>query len=52
MEHKTADRPDWKRVTERTFDVAHKAEGCFKGKVTAIHLKKVSDPLVVQYKNL
>jgi uncharacterized protein len=51
MEHKTADRPNWKRVTERTFDAAHKAEGCFKGNVTAIHLKKVSDPLVVQYKN-
>jgi uncharacterized protein len=51
MEHKRADRPDWKRVTERNFEVVHKEDGCFKGKVTVIHLKKVSEPLVVQYKN-
>lgn len=51
MEHKTADRPNWKRVTDRTFEVTHREDSCFKGKVTAIHLKKVSDPLVVQYKD-
>lgn len=51
MEHKTADRPNWKRVTERSFEVVHREDGCFKGKVTATHLKKVSYPLIVQYKN-
>jgi predicted RNA-binding protein associated with RNAse of E/G family len=51
MEHKTADRPNWKRVTERTFEVTHKEESGFKGKVTAIHLKKVSEPLHVHYED-
>lgn len=50
MEHKTADRPNWKRVLDRSFEVTHKEDSCFKGKVTAIHLKKVTEPLVVQYK--
>jgi predicted RNA-binding protein associated with RNAse of E/G family len=51
LEHKTADRPNWRRVAERTFEVTHKEDSCFKGKVTAIHIKKVTEPLVVQYKN-
>ncbi|WNB90806.1 DUF402 domain-containing protein [Bacillus sp. NEB1478] len=51
MEHKTADRPNWKRVIERSFEVVDREDSCFKGKVTAIHLKKVSDPLVVNYKD-
>ncbi|MBH0155431.1 DUF402 domain-containing protein [Fictibacillus sp. 5RED26] len=50
MEHKTADRPNWKRVTDKHFEVTHKESSCFKGKVTAIHLKQVSEPLVVNYK--
>jgi predicted RNA-binding protein associated with RNAse of E/G family len=49
MELKTADRPDWKRVLERTFEVTYKDNAGFRGKVTAIHLKKVSVPLVVTY---
>ncbi|MFG6494537.1 DUF402 domain-containing protein [Fictibacillus sp. UD] len=51
MEHKTADRPNWKRVTDRHFEVTHKENSCFKGKVTVIHLKQVSEPLVVHYKD-
>ncbi|MBY6036527.1 DUF402 domain-containing protein [Fictibacillus nanhaiensis] len=51
MEHKTADRPDWTSVTDRTFEVVSREDSCFKGKVTAIHLKKVKEPLMVHYKN-
>ncbi|KZE69346.1 hypothetical protein AWM68_03515 [Fictibacillus phosphorivorans] len=50
MEHKTADRPNWKRVLERNFEVTHKQNFCFNGKVTAIHLEQVSEPLIVHYK--
>ena len=50
MEQKTADRPNWKRVLDRSFEVTHKEDSCFKGKVTAIHLKQVTEPLVVKYK--
>ncbi|MBN3554788.1 DUF402 domain-containing protein [Fictibacillus nanhaiensis] len=50
MEHKTADRPNWKRVTDKHFEVTHKVTSCFKGNVTVIHLKQVSEPLVVTYK--
>ncbi|MGM0804170.1 MAG: DUF402 domain-containing protein [Bacillota bacterium] len=51
MERKMANRPDWKRVTDRHFEVTHKENSCFNGNVTAIHLKQVSEPLIVNYKD-
>ncbi|BAC12305.1 hypothetical conserved protein [Oceanobacillus iheyensis HTE831] len=49
MKRKYGDRANWQRILERSYAQAYINEKEFKGYITLIHMKKVSQPLVIHY---
>lgn len=49
MKRKYGDRGNWQRILERRYAQAYVNEKDFKGYITLIHMKKVAQPLVINY---
>jgi predicted RNA-binding protein associated with RNAse of E/G family len=49
MKRKYADRPDWKRVTERNFQVQYINTTDYCGYISLFEITKVNEPLIVEY---
>lgn len=49
LKRKFGDRPDWSRVTARTYVQSHMEDGSFRGYVTLLRLDRVRQPLTAVY---
>ena len=49
LKKRFANRPDWKRVSERKFVMMEGCEKDFEGTVTLLKMEKVTEPLFVHY---
>ena len=49
LKKRFANRPDWKRVSERRFAIMEVSEKDFEGTVTLLKMGKVTEPLIVRY---
>lgn len=51
MKRKYGNRPNWKRILEREYAQTYLETDSFKGHISLLKMKKVKDPLYVNYAN-